>query len=297
MWVVIYITIVLVFFCLLMISYFCHRLSRVYKVCSIFVNVNLKNLICVLMLLSHCALDLVKGLTLHVLNLPLFMVTHSSGSANVVILVFISQLVDSFRCSYDSAKSSFFRAFNAIYSKVGRTASEETVIALLRSKCLPVLLYATEACPLLVRDQRSLEFTVTRVFMKIFRTGSSTIITECQRNFNFLSIQRQLLIRTAKFLQAFAASENHICLLFNSNVYHQLNTILSSASVTSTGQLINVMYNQLYCTQWACLILSLGCVRTWTNAAMYIMFIFNCNFVHYFFTYFRVFFIMLSVDE
>ena len=155
----------------------------------------------------------------------------------------------SFRCSYESAKSCFFRAFNAIYSKVGRTASEETVIALLRSKCLPVLLYATEACPLLVRDQRSLEFTVTRVFMKIFRTGSSTVITECQRNFNFLSIQRQLLIRTAKFLQAFAASENRICLLFNSNATKQLNIILSSVSVTSTGQLINVMYDQLYCMQ------------------------------------------------
>ena len=36
----------------------------------------------------------IEGLTLHVLNLPLFMVTHSSGSANVVILVFISQVVD-----------------------------------------------------------------------------------------------------------------------------------------------------------------------------------------------------------
>jgi len=94
MWAVIYIIIELVFFCLLMISYFCRRPSRVYKVCSILVNVNLKNLICVLMLLSQCALDLVKGLTLHVLNLPLFMVTHSSGSVNVVILVFISQVVD-----------------------------------------------------------------------------------------------------------------------------------------------------------------------------------------------------------
>ena len=141
---------------------------------------------------------------------------HSSGSAKCRYLGVYFTSGRSFRCSYDSAKSSFFRAFNAIYSKVWRTASEETVIALLRSKCLPVLLYATEACPLLMRDQRSLEFTVTRVFMKIFRTGSSAVITECQRNFNFLSIQRQLLIRTAKFLQAFAASENHICPLLNS---------------------------------------------------------------------------------
>jgi len=45
-----------------------------------------------------------------------------------------------FRCSYDSAESSFFRTFNAIYNKVGCTASAETVITLLRSKYLPILL-------------------------------------------------------------------------------------------------------------------------------------------------------------
>ena len=82
--------------------------------------------------------------------------------------------------------------------------------------------------------------------MKVFRIGSSTDITECQRNFNFLSIQRQLTSRTAEFLQAFAASENNICLLFDSIATHQLNNILSSFSVTSTGQLLNVMYDKWY---------------------------------------------------
>jgi len=43
-------------------------------------------------------------------------------------------------------------------------------------------LFTPEACPLLVRDQRSLQFTTTRVFMQMFRTGSS----ECQHNFDFL---------------------------------------------------------------------------------------------------------------
>ena len=32
-----------------------------------------------------------------------------------------------FRCSYENAKSKFFRAFNSIFGKVGRTASEEGV--------------------------------------------------------------------------------------------------------------------------------------------------------------------------
>jgi len=65
---------------------------------------------------------------------------------------------------------SYFRAFNAVYGKVGRAATEECVLALLQAKCLPILLYGTEACPLLSRDRRSFEFTVNRLFMKIFRT-------------------------------------------------------------------------------------------------------------------------------
>ena len=94
----------------------------------------------------------------------------------------------SFRHSYDKSKYSFFRAFNAILSKVGRTASEETIVSLIRSKCLPILLYATEVCPLLARDRCSFEFTSTRVRMKMFHTGSVAINNECQRYLNFLPI-------------------------------------------------------------------------------------------------------------
>ena len=35
----------------------------------------------------------------------------------------------------------FFSGINAVYSKVGRAASEECVLALLQAKCLPILLY------------------------------------------------------------------------------------------------------------------------------------------------------------
>jgi len=64
--------------------------------------------------------------------------------------------------------SRFFKAFNALYSKVGRLASDEVVLSLIRAKCLPILLNATEACPLLSHNRSSFEFTVTRLFMKLF---------------------------------------------------------------------------------------------------------------------------------
>jgi len=45
-----------------------------------------------------------------------------------------------FKCCFGYAKSQFSRSFNAIF------ASEEVVISLIHAKCLPVLLYGTEAC-------------------------------------------------------------------------------------------------------------------------------------------------------
>ena len=58
----------------------------------------------------------------------------------------------------------------SVGGKVGRSASEECVLAL-QAKCLPILLYGTEACPLLSRDRQSFEFTVNRFFMIFFGLG------------------------------------------------------------------------------------------------------------------------------
>ena len=44
----------------------------------------------------------------------------------------------------------FYRSANAIFGKVGRIASEEVVLQLLNSKCIPVLLYGLEACSCLL---------------------------------------------------------------------------------------------------------------------------------------------------
>jgi len=53
-----------------------------------------------------------------------------------------------FKCRYDRATASFYRAFNAVFGKIGRSSSEEVVLQLINSKCMPCLLYALEACPI-----------------------------------------------------------------------------------------------------------------------------------------------------
>ena len=152
-----------------------------------------------------------------------------------------------FKCSLDNAKSKFFRAFNALYSKVGRSASEEVVITLLRVKCLPILLYGTEACPLSSRDKQSIEFAITRIFMKVLRTGSPTIVAECQRFFNFLSISQQIAIRSATFLQRFSASENLLCSLFSAKTTNEIRNLFSvyGNGLQTACQLRNLIYSTL----------------------------------------------------
>ena len=73
--------------------------------------------------------------------------------------------------------------------------------------------------------------------MKIFHTGSVAIITECQRYFNLLPVQQQLTIRTAKFLQVFIGSSNHLCSLFENVASRQLNIIYSNVGVKTVHQL------------------------------------------------------------
>jgi hypothetical protein len=151
-----------------------------------------------------------------------------------------------FRCSFDNAKARFFRAFNALYSKVGRLASEEVVLSLLRCKCLPILFYATEACPLLLRTKNSLEFSITRIFMKLFCTGSPSIVKDCQRYFNFLPIKLQLVNRTANFLVKIIASQNNMCALFSTQASQQLTDIFAEFSVQSIYQLRNAIDDKFY---------------------------------------------------
>jgi len=46
------------------------------------------------------------------------------------------------------AKKLFYRSANAIFGEIERIASEQVVLQLIISKCIPVILCGLEACPL-----------------------------------------------------------------------------------------------------------------------------------------------------
>ena len=49
---------------------------------------------------------------------------------------------------------------NAIFGKIGRFASEEVTLHLLKTKCIPVLLYGLEALPLNKSQIASIDFVI-----------------------------------------------------------------------------------------------------------------------------------------
>mgnify|MGYP003390682103 FL=1 len=127
-----------------------------------------------------------------------------------------------FKSSLSNNKKSFYRSFNTIYSKVGRRASEETVVKLISAKCLPVFIYGLDACPVSLTDKRTLDFVMTRTFMRVFKTNSVDIVNECQLRFRFRKVSETVVDRKRRFLTRYISCVNSVCNFFSSTACTEL---------------------------------------------------------------------------
>lgn len=121
----------------------------------------------------------------------------------------------SFKISLRFAKLSFFRSVNAIFGKLLRTASEEVIVHLINTKCLPILLYGLEACPLSNSEKKSLDFPMTRLLMKLFRSGNIEVIRTCQEYFGVRPPSELLSDRTSKFMLKIVEAKSAFVCLYN----------------------------------------------------------------------------------
>ena len=106
----------------------------------------------------------------------------------------------------------------AVFAKVGRVASEEVTLQLIKAKCLPALLYGLEACPL---SQISsllilwlIGFVINRFFMKLFTTKNIEIVKYCQEYFGFALPSVLWAKRVSKFESSFKCFDWSIIVLF-----------------------------------------------------------------------------------
>jgi hypothetical protein len=136
-----------------------------------------------------------------------------------------------FRCSHSHAKMSFYRSFNSIFGKVGGIASEDVIIQLVKSKCMPAMLYGLDVCNINKSQINSLQYAVTGMLMKVFKTKSKNIIEDCTLYFNFLTVDQYILKRQYNFLFNFV---NHppsfLSSLFNQGARKHMEAVCAKLS-------------------------------------------------------------------
>jgi hypothetical protein len=119
-----------------------------------------------------------------------------------------------FKCSLDQRKRAFYRSLNAIFGRIGRTASEEVVIKIITCKCLPILLYGTEVMQLNKTDLTSLDFIINRFLMKLFRTSNISVIDECRLMFGMKLPSTLIASRITRFISQIQFVNNSLLNLF-----------------------------------------------------------------------------------
>ena len=75
---------------------------------------------------------------------------------------------NSFKCDLDRQKRKFFASANSILQKLGRQRNEVVAVELVKSKCIPILLYGCEIWNVSNTILKSLDVAQNTVFRKIF---------------------------------------------------------------------------------------------------------------------------------
>ena len=102
--------------------------------------------------------------------------------------------------SVDHVKVKFFRAFNCIYYKSKGANSELVTVELLKSYCIPGLLYAAEAISLSATNIRILDNCINRALYKIFGACNNENLLYLRHCFGLPSLLNMIENRRRKFL-------------------------------------------------------------------------------------------------
>ena len=129
------------------------------------------------------------------------------------LVIFLLLHVGYFSLLLGQRQHAYYHAVSAVFGKVCRFASEEVVLRLV-NVCLFYYTYGCEACGLRSSDVRSLEFTVNRFLMKLFKTTNIQVIEDCVGFFNF-ELPSSLIVKMQRNFQLkYYSCENLLCKLF-----------------------------------------------------------------------------------
>jgi len=108
-------------------------------------------------------------------------------------------------------KAGFLKCFNSIFWKIGWRASEEVLFELIKSKCLPILLYGADVCPINSADRHSLQFTINKIVYKIFGAMSKDLYIETGAHFGIESVENLIADRRNRFINRYGETNYYLC--------------------------------------------------------------------------------------
>ena len=73
---------------------------------------------------------------------------------------------------------------------------------LIKSKCIPILFYGTDVCPMNSADRHSLQFTINKIVYKILGAMSKDLYIEISAHFGIESVENLIADRRNRFYRA-----------------------------------------------------------------------------------------------
>ena len=128
-------------------------------------------------------------------------------SDNLVYLGINVKSAAHFSVDLKTARAKFYRSFNAIYSKVSR-ANEYLIVSLVKSFCVPVIMYCLEALNLDKSSIRSIDNMFFNSLGKIFKSYDRNVLSCCLYYFNVLPLKLEYYNRRVNFLSKLKKNDN-----------------------------------------------------------------------------------------
>ena len=82
---------------------------------------------------------------------------------------------------------------------------------LLKTKCVPVLLYGLEVCSPSKAQIRSMDYAISSCYRKIFNVKSEKNVWLCMDMFNCDDVDTMLMMQRQKFFDGYEHQDNLLC--------------------------------------------------------------------------------------
>ena len=139
-------------------------------------------------------------------------------------------------------RTKFYRSFNSVFCRICK-ANELLIVSIVKTFCVPTVMYSVEALDLNASQLNSLDFLMFQAFGKIFKTTDRDTLNWCMYYMNTWPLRFEYYYRKIKFLTKIAKSENNLII----SCFHlfgklELTNLCRKVNVNNMAEAKNVIW-------------------------------------------------------